>query len=305
MKKFYYLSKFKIQSIDLKNYRLKFLGLVFSIFAASLVLISGVVYIYSTFISPPKDLAEIKSENELLKGKLNSLLVNYKDMESKLDSLHSATKTLRVTANLAPIEESQRTMGFGGKVAGSISDVIEGKNPDLKSALDSFDSISKKFEFEKRNVSDIQSAFSKNIQMYKSIPAIQPCDGELSENGFGMRMHPILHTLMMHEGIDIVTDVGTPVVTSADGIVEYTGIKSGYGLCVEVNHGFGYKTRYGHLSKVLVKEGQRLTRGTELALSGNSGLSTGPHLHYEVSHNGTSLDPVQFFFTRTNLFSSK
>ena len=305
MKKFYYLSKFKIQSVDLKNYRLKFVGLVAGIFTASAIVLSSFYFLYVTFISPPKDLTEIKNENVYLKNKLNSLLAGYKEIGQQLDSLKDKTKSLRIAANLPPIDKEQAQLGIGGKAAGSISEIIEGKNPDLKGALASFDEILKKFEFEKGNTEQIQTAFSRNKDLYRAIPAIKPCEGELAEHGFGMRYHPILNVVRMHEGIDIITDVGTRVSSSADGVIEFVGIRNGLGNCVVVDHGFGYQTVYGHLSKMLVKEGQKVLRGTQIALTGNSGLSTGPHLHYEVLHNGTNLDPEQFFFDDSNLFSSK
>jgi murein DD-endopeptidase MepM/ murein hydrolase activator NlpD len=100
----------------------------------------------------------------------------------------------------------------------------------------------------------------------------------------------------MHEGIDFSTDIGTPVYATGDGVVDFSGFKEGFGLMVEIDHGFGYITIYGHLSSSLVNVGQKVTRGKEIALSGNSGLSTGPHLHYEIHHDGEALNPDGFFF---------
>ncbi len=305
MKKFYYLSKFKIQSVDLKNYRLKFLGLVAGIFVLSTILLTSFYFMYTTFINPPKDVTEIRNENQYLKNKLNSLLAGYKEIGHQLDTLREKNKYLRIAANLPPIDKEQMQLGTGGKAAVSISEIIEGKNPDLKGALASFDQIIKKFEFEKGNTEQIQTAFSRNKDLYRAIPAIKPCEGEMAEHGFGMRYHPILHIVRMHEGIDILTDVGTKVVSAADGVIEFVGIRNGLGNCVVVNHGFGYETVYGHLSRALVKEGQKIVRGAPIALTGNTGLSSGPHLHYEVLHDGVNIDPQQFFFDDSNLFSSK
>ncbi len=109
----------------------------------------------------------------------------------------------------------------------------------------------------------------------------------------------------MHEGIDIITDVGTNVRTSGNGVVSFIGYRGGYGLTVEVEHNSGYKTIYAHLSRSLVTEGQKVSRGKVIALTGNSGLSTGPHLHYEVHHDGIKLDPSQFFFDDLVLFDQK
>ena len=106
----------------------------------------------------------------------------------------------------------------------------------------------------------------------------------------------------MHEGIDIITEVGTKVIASGKGKIIFAGYKGSYGLTVEIDHGFGYKTLYAHLSKSLVTKGATVNRGDQIALTGNTGLTTGPHLHYEVEQNGIKQDPVKFIFDDIDLF---
>jgi len=120
-----------------------------------------------------------------------------------------------------------------------------------------------------------------------------------------MRIHPILKRYKRHEGLDINTDRGTPVIAPGKGRVTFVGRRGGYGLAIEIDHGFGYNTFYAHLSKSLVKKGQYITRGDLIAKTGNTGLSSGPHLHYEVRHNGVKLNPVDFFFDDVNFFELK
>ncbi len=270
----------------------------------SITVLGAFYFLYVSVINPPKDNTEIRNENAYLKSKLESLLGNYQEINKQVDSLRERNKYLRVASNLPVIDNEQMQLGIGGKATASISDIIEGRNPDMQAALSEVDLIIKKFEFERDNMSEIQAAISRNKSLYKAIPAIKPCEGELASHGFGMRLHPILGVVRMHEGVDIMTETGTPVLSGADGVVEFTGGRNGLGLCVEINHGFGYRTIYGHLSKTIAKEGQRVTRGTQIALTGNTGLSSGPHLHYEVIHNGTHIDPEQFFFNDYELFSS-
>jgi murein DD-endopeptidase MepM/ murein hydrolase activator NlpD len=117
-----------------------------------------------------------------------------------------------------------------------------------------------------------------------------------------MRLHPILKVRRMHEGIDIVTDTGTPVHASGNGTVAFVGRNKGYGLEVEIDHGFGYRTIYAHLSSSKVKLGQKVNRGDIIAKTGNTGLSSGPHLHYEVHHNGVKQDPLDYFFDDLSIF---
>lgn len=129
----------------------------------------------------------------------------------------------------------------------------------------------------------------------RQMPALLPADGVIV-SGFGMRLHPILRVRKMHEGIDILLPYGSPVYAPGDGIVRETGRSAGYGLYIILEHpATGYRTLYGHLSKVLVRRGQKVQRGDQIALSGNSGRSTGPHLHYEVRDSqGRALNPLQF-----------
>jgi murein DD-endopeptidase MepM/ murein hydrolase activator NlpD len=117
-------------------------------------------------------------------------------------------------------------------------------------------------------------------------------------------LHPILRINKMHTGIDIINDVGTPVKATGKGKVTFVGIKGGYGLTIEIDHGFGYQTIYAHLSAVNVREGQNVNRYQSIGKSGNSGLSSGPHLHYEVLHNGQNLNPSEFFFDEYSYFES-
>ena len=148
---------------------------------------------------------------------------------------------------------------------------------------------------------EISNKLKENQKLYAAIPAIKPCNGTISD-GFGMRLHPILHIRRMHEGIDFIADEGTSVYATGNGVVDFVGYRGGFGLAVEIDHGFGYRTIYAHLSKTVVKEGQKVNRGQEIAKTGDSGLSTGPHLHYEVHHDGVALNPDQFFFGDLGFF---
>ena len=128
------------------------------------------------------------------------------------------------------------------------------------------------------------------------MPALKPMEGEYSSKGFGLRMHPVLGIFKTHQGLDIANDVGTPVYAPADGIVEMAGHSGGgYGIVVVIRHGYGFQTLYAHLSKISVRDGQRIKRGDLIAKSGKTGLVTGPHLHYEVRYKGVSQNPIDYF----------
>lgn len=304
MKKLYYFSSSKLQFVEVKNFKKK---IIFYFFIAILVL-TATVYGTLNFISEAtgsgKSLSTLKKENSFLQNKLETTANLYKKLDFELDSLIEVNNTLRIAVNLTPVSSEEKMVGVGGGYFDNDIDFISGEiSDDLKQALTYVDEVSRKVEFEKSQYLEISDRLKQNEKLFESLPAIKPCNGDIGAE-FGMRVHPILNVRRMHEGIDIITDIGTAIHASGDGIVDFVGSKGGYGLCIEINHGFGYKTIYGHLSKSEVKEGQKVKRGFEIAKSGTSGLSTGPHLHYEVEHNGVKLNPIDFFFDDTDFFAT-
>lgn len=141
---------------------------------------------------------------------------------------------------------------------------------------------------------------SSNNNRLKHIPAIQPISNDdlrRTSSGFGYRIHPIYKIRKLHKGMDFVAPVGTPIYATGDGIVEVASNSYyGYGRYVRINHGYGYETAYAHMDKIKVKRGERIKRGQVIGHLGNTGLSTGPHLHYEVHVNGKYVDPINYYF---------
>ncbi len=301
MKKLYYFSKTKLQFVEIKNFKAKFTAILsFSVIVFS-SLIFGIYMFISSVLGTADSFQSIKEENELLKSKLSEVVKNYSNLYNELDSLTKINDDLRIAVNLPPISEEERQVGVGGGYFDNSIDFMR-DGADLNEALNFIDQISRKLEFEKSQYLKIKKKLAENKKLYEAIPAIIPASGTLADHGFGMRLHPILNVKRMHEGIDIITDVGTKVYAAGKGVVESVGYRGGYGLAVEIDHGFGYKTIYAHLSSALVKEGQKVSRGDLIAKSGNSGLSTGPHLHYEVLHNGVKQNPTEFFFDDMGFF---
>jgi murein DD-endopeptidase MepM/ murein hydrolase activator NlpD len=140
----------------------------------------------------------------------------------------------------------------------------------------------------------VSTTLSRNNERMSATPSIMPTTGWLSSEFSRARFHPILHFARPHEGIDLAAPYGAPVVAPAAGRVMRISHQTGYGLVLEIQHGNGIETKYAHLSKVVVQEGQQVVRGQPIAAVGNSGLSTGPHLHYEVHVNGKVVDPLTY-----------
>jgi murein DD-endopeptidase MepM/ murein hydrolase activator NlpD len=194
-------------------------------------------------------------------------------------------------------------IGVGGGYFDNTLDFLSvDSNLKLQQALNYMDEVTRKINFEKKQYFDISLKLKENEKLFEALPAIKPCEGTLAMNGFGMRIHPILNVKRMHDGIDIITDRGTPVYATGNGIAESVGYQGGLGLTIEIDHGFGYRSIYAHLSKTKIKEGQKISRGDLIGNSGSSGLSSGPHLHYEIHHNGVKQNPVEFFFDDLNFF---
>lgn len=304
MKKIYYFSKDKLQFIEIKNFKYK-LALTAStaIIIICVILFGSYSYLFS-LTNSHRNISSLKSENEILKEKLLEISQLYQVLDNDLEGLIIQNKELRVAANLPPVSDDIRLLGYGGGSFDNPIDLLFSPNAlEITKAVNLTEELSRKISFEKNNFNEIASALNDNKELHKSIPAIKPCDGSFAYHGFGMRMHPILNKVRMHEGIDIIASTGTSVLASGKGKVDFVGYKGSYGLTVEIDHGFGYRTLYAHLSKTLVKKGDMVNRGNLIAKTGNTGLSTGPHLHYEIEHKGVKQDPAKFIFDDVNLFN--
>ena len=159
--------------------------------------------------------------------------------------------------------------------------------------------IEKKLASQSKSFDEVFDLTKEKQKMIKSIPSIQPVSNrDLTRiaSGFGLRMHPIYKIIKMHKGMDFTAPVGTEIYATGDGIVEKVGWVGGYGRTIMINHGFGYKTRYAHCSKYNCRKGQKVKRGDLIGFVGNTGQSSGPHLHYEVFKNNRQINPVNFFF---------
>ncbi len=297
MKKYYYFSENSLAFVELKSFKSK---LIIYISLTSLLfttLLFGGYFFISSVTNTRGDLASVKNENRYLESKLIELTDRYETLQLNLNSLGEKTENLRIAANLEPISADERLLGVGGgSFDNSLDFLITSDDLDLEKAIIFIDNITNKFEFERLQYREIENKMKTNMSLFESIPAMVPTKGEYIGSRFGVRTHPILKIRKMHTGIDFVVNTGAPVYSPGKGKIVYIGRNGGYGLELEIDHGFGYRTRYAHLSKVLVKRGQKIMRGDVIAKTGNSGLSTGPHLHYEISHNGRKLNPSRFFF---------
>lgn len=268
------------------------------VIAPAVVLGFGFYLLFSSFFKSPNEL-NLERENANLREELNEMQEDVlllstvvKDLEKRDNEIY------RVVFNAEPFPEQMRELGTGG------TDEYE----DLK-GYDHSDRIieNKRLikELEKRiyaqsiSFDEVIQLAKEKEQMLASIPAIQPvANADLTRiaSGYGWRIDPIYKTKKMHWGLDFTAETGTNVYATGNGVVKEIEQKRwGYGNSVIIDHGFGYTTRYAHLSAFKVKKGDKVVRGQVIGLVGSTGKSTAPHLHYEIEKNGKKIDPIHFF----------
>lgn len=258
----------------------------------------GIFLVYQ-FVDSPKE-AELRRENK-------QLLVQYELLNKQLAELEGVMADVRrrddniyrVIFEADPVPESMRQAGVGGinryrELAGyASSDLVM----DTRKRLDL---LARQLVVQSESLDEVAELVLRKQEMLASIPAIQPIPNEdltQTAGGFGWRIHPIHKIQKFHAGMDFTAKLGTPIHTTGDGKVVYAEYgTNGYGMHVVIDHGFDYQTLYAHLSRIEVRVGQRVKRGDVIGLVGNTGLSVGPHLHYEVHKGGQPVDPANYYF---------
>ncbi len=265
-------------------------GLFFSVIIISLAY---------TFIDSPKELM-LKRENEQFKKQYELLNRDMHQLEAVLDDIENRDDNIyRVIFEAEPISKNVRKAGVGG--VNRYSHLKGFSNSDLViNTTSRLDNIAKRLYIQSKSFDEVIDMAKNKEELLASIPAIQPVSNkDLSRlaSGFGMRIDPIYKVPKFHWGMDFSAPVGTDIVATGDGRIAFVqDDRSGYGKHVILDHGYGYQTLYGHMSQVIAKRGQKVKRGDVIGKVGNTGKSTGPHLHYEVIKDGRKVNPANFYF---------
>lgn len=276
-------------SYDKINLRIK--NILFFLLSQLLLSLS-IIFLLSQFSNTPKEIrlkreiTALKYEFYIIDKKINDVLYLLNTLEKKDSIIYQSLFNTQDTLNLF---ES----GYISNYNGQFSDTIIFIGDKLSAIEMNLERTNNRF---RRLILEI----GVNNERLSHIPAIQPIsnkDLRRTSSGFGMRMHPIYKVKKFHHGMDFVAPVGTPIYATADGVVIISS-KSfyGYGKYVKINHGYGYQTAYGHMNKLNVVKGQKIKRGDVIGYLGNTGLSTGPHLHYEVISNNKRVNPINYYF---------
>jgi murein DD-endopeptidase MepM/ murein hydrolase activator NlpD len=283
----------KVKQLKIPRVLLYFLFLVF--LAAALALTWGIKDYRAIKAKIPR-LAKLEDENEQQKLQLVALTHKIDQIGGKLIELKKFDQKLKTMVNLETSEDNSQFLGIGGSDPALLNPdyAIEKAHQKLIRLMhNSLDNLDTEISIQANEKEELYKFLENQKTMLASTPSIWPTRGWVS-SGFGYRISPFTNEKEFHKGIDISTRMKTPIIAPADGVIATTGKDHGMGKMLTINHGYGVKTRYGHLSKILVKNGQYVKRGENIGLVGNTGRSTGPHLHYEVYLNGLPVNPFRY-----------
>jgi murein DD-endopeptidase MepM/ murein hydrolase activator NlpD len=234
--------------------------------------------------------AQQRKTEEFLRENLNAMAVKLGEMQAQLMRLDALGERLSALAGLKPGEfRFAELPGRGGAVSN-----VPPKDLSMAEFSRQLDQLSRQMENRTDSLGILESQLFDAKVKRKLMPTIPPVDGSWSASSFGWRIDPFNGMLAMHEGVDFVVDVGTPVFAAAGGVVRFSGMHPQYGYMVEIDHGNDFTTRYAHCSRLLVKEGEVVQRGGKIAESGSTGRATGPHVHFEVRYRGVAQNPARF-----------
>ena len=241
-----------------------------------LIITIGLIFLLSVFFNTPK---EIKLKKEIKKLEYDLYII-----DKKADGIYYLLQTLQQKDSI-------------------IIDAFDSHESELtiitpETVNDKLDNIGRTIEYNANRFKNMINKIISSDDKMRHYPAIQPVakkDFKRISSGYSYRIHPIYKINKFHYGMDFVAPVGTPVYATADGIVEMAGKNLGYGNYVKINHGYDYETAYGHLNSIGVRKGQKVVRGQIIGTVGNTGISTGDHLHYEVIYRGKTVNPINYF----------
>jgi murein DD-endopeptidase MepM/ murein hydrolase activator NlpD len=245
----------------------------------------------------------LERENLLLAAEVTGIRSEMELLAASLQDLSAKDEKYRTIAGLPAIDEEVQLVGIGGPGTKTLESVeLYGDNPKLGeqvfAAAYDVSTLVRRANLLSTSMDEAVRTLEANTERLAATPTISPSSGHLSSLFSRNRRHPVLRITRPHEGIDIAAPVGEPILAPASGKIIYAGNKAGgYGMTVEIDHGYGYMTRFAHASRVLVRVGEAVERGQTIAEVGATGLVTGPHLHYEVELDGVAVDPLNFIIT--------
>jgi murein DD-endopeptidase MepM/ murein hydrolase activator NlpD len=250
---------------------------------------------YLSLLGTASENAVLKEENAQLRSQILLVQEKVSHITATLDRVERFDAKLRTA--VTQLQDPERNLAIGPVGTAEVDPTLPGPAPAAEASLTALPgkltSLETEASKQEQSLRQLQEYFDDQRSLLASTPSLWPTRGWVTSD-FGTRLDPWTAERKMHEGLDIATPHGQPVFTPSDGMVVFAGTEGGYGKVLVIDHGYGVKTRYGHLSETLVHLGDRVRRGDKIGLVGNTGRSTGPHLHYEVRVNGIPENPRKF-----------
>ena len=278
-----------ISKSSIRSVLLSFLGL--------LVISIYFVHNYNDVKGKERELRSMREELMQQKAEVQNYALSLIDYKRQMFQIRDLDTKLRQAVSLGPRDKSQQLLGIGGPDELGLQNLaaIGEKKQDeaLKEMHQEVTQLKEAASKQETSMQILIEYFEEKLSLYASTPSIWPVRGWVS-SPFGGRTSPLTGKMQFHEGIDIAAQVGTPVFAPADGMIIKAGFEAGFGNMVELSHGYGLKTIFGHNSRLNVEPGQHVKRGDVIAYVGDTGSSTGPHLHYQVKFNGLPVNPDRY-----------
>ena len=299
MRKVYYIYNPKTRTYDrvYPTFRERVLHVLKRLFVGMGFGAGSFILLIWIFGSPSEN--QLRIENSRLLAQYNVLSRRLDEALGVMQGIQQRDDNLyRVVLQADPVVDVVRKAGYGG--TNRYEDLMDMANADLVvNTTQKMDMLNRQLYIQSKSFDEVVDLFKDQDEMLMSIPAIQPVankDLKRTASGYGMRIDPIYKTAKFHAGMDFSANTGTPVYATGNGRIKKAGWQSGYGKVIVVDHGYGYETWYAHLNKYNVRVGQKVVRGEVIGEVGNTGKSTGPHLHYEVHLKGKVMNPVNYYF---------
>ena len=274
-----------------------------SLISVTAVVLGAFMFLSADFLSKylyEKRLDEFKSNYKNVTSNLGILKERLSQIDAQMEKIEEKDKAVRTYAGMPEIDKDIRKLGIGGRSLESEifnDNLAPAVNRELSVLEMDVERLSREVNLELSSYASIYDKVRDDIQRITHIPSIRPLNGGYMNSSFGYRNDPIDGVRRFHQGQDITVSTGTPIYAPADGTVKRAYYVGGFGNHIKLDHGFGYTTILAHMSKLYVKYGQKVNRGDIIGLSGNTGRSTAPHLHYEIHYYGTPQNPLDYFFT--------
>lgn len=249
---------------------------------------------YSGLAADASRMAGLERENAELHDRIAAFEGQLASLKTAMDRNYELQNRARLLASLDPIPEDVWKVGIGGPEPELIEREMSVSDRIFSDIGDDLAELVRQSRLQRRSYEEVCSILEQEAQIRDCTPSIRPLRGGFLSSRFGRRMDPFTGRISVHRGIDYHARTGTPVMATAEGVITMAKKNGSLGLVVEVNHGNGFTTRYGHLARINVKRGQRIKRGETIGTVGNTGRSTGPHLHYEVLFRKVHRDPLQY-----------